>query len=61
MINYVFQAEKGGKYCIIEQSTEQVILTGLDHETAKAKKRFLNFGGGFAGFTPAFILERIIK
>lgn len=59
MINYVFQNENGGSYCIVENTTDQVILSGLGLEDAKKKKRFLNFGGGFAGHTPSFILQRL--
>tara|TARA_B100000508_G_C11345658_1_gene221399 strand:+ start:330 stop:515 length:186 start_codon:yes stop_codon:yes gene_type:complete len=59
MVKYVYNAEKGSTYGIEEQETGLKIMGGLSHEEAKKKKRFLNFGGGFNGCTPAFLLERI--
>lgn len=56
MINYVFETESPNSYRIKEVPTDQIIKTGLSLDNAKKMKRFLNFGGGFAGFTPAFIL-----
>ena len=56
MVNYVYESESEKEYRIREVETEQIIKTGLTLEKAKKMKRFLNFGGGFNGYTPSFIL-----
>jgi len=58
-MKYVYNAEKGGTYRIEESETGHIVLTGLSFNEAKRKKRFLNFGGGFNGFTPAFLFARV--
>ena len=46
---------------ILETKTDQIILSGLGMQAAKAMVRHLNFGGAFDGFTPAFFLSGNIK
>lgn len=44
---------------IIENATNNVVKTGLTQETAKKLTKHLNHGGGFAGFTPDFMLRAL--
>lgn len=43
-------------YCLYENQTDQPLDFFLFEEDAKRKKSFLEAGGGFDGFTPAFML-----
>jgi hypothetical protein len=47
-------SEHGGD--ILETKTDQIIKRGVRMSKAKELVRHLNFGGGFAGSTPAFFL-----
>jgi hypothetical protein len=49
--------EKNGKFSVEERSTQYIIKTFNTREDAKKFMKFLNLGGGFAGFTPSFILN----
>lgn len=53
--------EKDGKFCIEERATEYIIKTFKNKDEAKKYMKFLNLGGGFAGFTPSFILNKSSK
>ncbi len=53
--------EKDGKFSILETATEYTIKTFETREEAKKVMKFLNLGGGFAGFTPSFILNNTSK
>lgn len=53
--------EKDGKFCIEERSTEYIIKSFNNKDEAKKYMKFLNLGGGFAGFTPSFILNNTSK
>lgn len=44
------------KFQLFEIQTEQIIKTFDDIKVAKRWRNFYNYGGGFAGFTPAFML-----
>lgn len=46
------------EYNVIETSTEQTIKSFNDQNDAKKLMKHLNLGGGFAGWTPSFILKR---
>lgn len=47
-------------YDVVETTTSQVIQTFLDQKEAKAFLRHLNFGGGFDGWTPSFMLKKVM-
>ena len=53
--------EKDGKFHIEERATEYIIRSFNTREDAKKYMKFLNLGGGFAGFTPSFILNNTSK
>lgn len=44
-------------WCVFEQPTEQVINSFYFEEDAHEYIRFLNQGGAFGGWTPAYILN----
>lgn len=44
---------------LLETSTNQVIKSGMPQIAAKDLCRFLNMGGGFDGWTPAFFMHTI--
>lgn len=48
-------------YDIIETTTDQIVIAGVPNYIGQAKAlcRHLNNGGGFNGFTPAFLLQTI--
>lgn len=48
----------GEKYGVEERSTGYVIETFKDQQEAKKLMKFLNLGGGFAGFTPEFVVRK---
>lgn len=61
---YINTANYGGsdgpEVCdVVENTTNQVIKSGLSLQKAKEIVRHLNLGGGFDGFTPAFFLNKI--
>lgn len=43
---------------VIETTTNQIIKTFMVEKEAKQFLRHLNFGGGFDGWTPSFILKK---
>jgi hypothetical protein len=45
-------------YCILEQATQQVVDAYIRHQDANKRFKFLNHGGAFDGFTPAFVLKK---
>ena len=51
----------GPVYDILETSTDQIVLENVSGHNNEAKRlcRHLNMGGGFDGFTPAFLLQKI--
>ena len=60
MMNYKsIRSDKVNLFDVIESLTDQIILSGLTSEAAKAATRHLNMGGGFDGNTPSFFLARI--
>lgn len=42
-----------------ENLTNQIVGKFLFEDDAEDYRRFLDHGGGFAGFTPSFILNRV--
>lgn len=59
-MNYMYRKESENTYMIVESQTNYVIWNNLNQEEARSKTRQLNWGSGFDGFTPGFILERIV-
>ena len=48
-------------YHVKETATDQIIKSFYDFSEAKKYMKFLNLGGSFDGFTPAFILNNTSK
>lgn len=46
-------------FCVYEKATEQAIDFFLFKDDADARKKFLERGGAFDGFTPSFILKEV--
>lgn len=57
----VFDENEDVVWIVYEQSTAQAIGEFWFEEDAKEFSSFLERGGGFAGFTPSFILTKIPK
>jgi diaminopimelate decarboxylase len=58
MMNYKI-IDNSSIFNVIETTTEQVIKTFTTMHEAKHYMRYLNFGGGFDGWTPQFMLKKI--
>lgn len=53
-----YNGDDGPEICdVIENTTEQVIMSNITLPKARELVRHLNFGGGFDGKTPAFFLD----
>lgn len=50
--------EEEGKFVVLEKHTELKIKKFDEKEAARRMSRYLNFGGGFDGFTPAFMKQK---
>lgn len=48
----------GETYCVEEKETGYHIKTFNNESEAKKMMKFLNLGGGFAGFTPEFMVRK---
>ena len=59
-MNYKIKNDNG-VFKIFETATDQIIVTFLDQKEAKQTVRHLNFGGGFDGWTPAFMLKKVVQ
>jgi hypothetical protein len=46
-------------FCVYENATEQAIDFFLFKDDADERKKFLEKGGAFDGFTPSFILKEV--
>lgn len=46
-------------WLVYEQTSDQVVAEFFFEEDAAELCKFLENGGGFAGFTPSFILQRV--
>ena len=46
-------------WLVYEEMSEQIVAQFFFEEDAQDLCKFLEKGGGFAGFTPAFILQRV--
>jgi len=58
MTNYRFDKRADG-YVVTERSSGLVVERNLTHPHAQSITRNLNRGGGFAGHTPPFFVEKI--
>jgi hypothetical protein len=58
MTNYRFDKRADG-YIVTERSSGLVVERNLTHPHAQSITRNLNRGGGFAGHTPPFFVEKI--
>jgi hypothetical protein len=47
--------EAAGKYAVLEKPTDKQIRQFDNRDEARSFLRHLNFGGGFDGWTPAFM------
>lgn len=56
-MNYKLKVEDG--IAVLETATETLIKKFSDMEEARQFRRFLNFGGGFDGWTPNFFLKSV--
>lgn len=60
MMNYRYvKSDIVDRHDVLEIRTNHIIRKGLTHQAAKEMTRRLNFGAGFAGWTPQFMLESI--
>ena len=61
-MNYTVQTGKDEDdnyyWSVLEKPTDQVIDSFVFEDDAKEYCKFLNRGGGFCGFTPAFMLTK---
>jgi hypothetical protein len=57
MVDYKVVKDKE-QYKIIESTTGHVVNTAITEQDARKFARTWNLGGGFAGWTPAFFLEK---
>jgi len=46
-------------WMVYEQTSDQIVAQFFFEEDAEELCKFLEKGGGFAGFTPNFILQRV--
>lgn len=58
MLNYVLTKDKR-KYTVLETQTLQKIVVFKTKTQANGLMTHLNLGGGFDGFTPAFVLRKV--
>lgn len=60
MMNYNLIEDKTDNYFWIEETpTNQLIKKVVGFKEAKETMRYLNLGGGFDGWTPAFFLKKL--
>ena len=51
--------ENDFRWAVHEASTDQIIDTFIFEDEAQEYRAFLEAGGGFNGFTPTFMLNRV--
>jgi hypothetical protein len=57
--NYTWEeSDLGGKFFVIESSTDQIVYSTFNKKEAIKQCNFLNAGGGFNGFTPGFLVKK---
>jgi diaminopimelate decarboxylase len=60
-MNYKVKANESKTFDVVETATTQVIKSFTDQKDAKLLLRHLNFGGGFDGWTPSFMLKNVMS
>ena len=62
MVYNLVEGQDKSMYDVLEETTSQVIKSfpGDKFSEARAFMRHLNLGGGFDGWTPSFLLKKII-
>ena len=58
-MNYRYQSTSDRMFEIVESATNHIIVTGVEYYEAKHTAKRLNSGGGFNGWTPEFMLQRL--
>ena len=56
---YRFMTNNNVTADIIETTTDQVLINGIDYDKARKITKNLNLGGGFDGKTPEFFCSRL--
>lgn len=56
-----YRVVEGSNYTVVETTTEQIINTFSTMKEAKNYMRYLNLGGGFDGWTPQFMLKKVVE
>ena len=56
---HVFDEEDHLYWRVYEKASDQIVAEFFFEEDAQELCKFLEKGGGFAGFTPSFILNKI--
>jgi len=60
-MNYKIVEDKSKKiFNVVETQTKFIIATFDNYQDAKNKMRFYNLGGGFDGFSPNFIIRKVV-
>tara|TARA_R110000851_G_scaffold141324_2_gene279152 strand:- start:2422 stop:2613 length:192 start_codon:yes stop_codon:yes gene_type:complete len=49
------------KYCILEVDTDQILACFKTQDIANNNMNYLNYGGGFDGWTPEFLCIKELK
>ena len=56
---HVFDDDDQLSWRVYEKASDQIVAEFFFEEDAQELCKFLEKGGGFAGFTPSFILQRV--
>lgn len=56
-----YRVVEGSNFTVVETTTEQIINTFSTMKEAKNYMRYLNLGGGFDGWTPQFMLKKVVE
>lgn len=56
-----YRVVEGSNFTVVETTTEQIINTFSTIKEAKNYMRYLNLGGGFDGWTPQFMLKKVVE
>ena len=54
-----FDSDDNLVWCVYEKASDQIVAHFFFEDDAEELCEFLEKGGGFAGFTPSFILQRV--
>jgi hypothetical protein len=59
-VNPVMTDNNDFVWCVVEDTTDQIIMVFEFEEDASDYCHFLNGGGAFDGFTPTFMLREVV-